>query len=87
MTVIERLSVHRARRYSIRYGNNSNCKSEDFFNLTKIRGEINEKIHNGSAIVMTVAELKQKVRDDGNLPVRDVDVVTTGTFGVISGMH
>lgn len=34
---------------------------------------------------MTAAEMNQKVRDCEMLTVRDVDVVMTGTFGVISG--
>lgn len=34
---------------------------------------------------MTAAGMNQKVRDCEMLTARDVDVVTTSTFGVISG--
>ena len=52
--------------------------------MMKTLREINEKICNSSAIVMNAAEMNQKVRDCEMLTARDVDVVTTGTFGVIS---
>jgi uncharacterized protein (DUF39 family) len=55
--------------------------------MTKTLGEINGKIRNGSAVVMTAAELKQKNRDDEKLTACDVDVVTTGTFSVMSGTY
>ncbi|MDW5550694.1 methanogenesis marker 16 metalloprotein [Methanosarcina sp.] len=47
--------------------------------------EINEKIENKEAIILTAAELKSMVREGKNVTVDDVDVVTTGTFGVMSG--
>src|SRR5512139_3572363 len=47
--------------------------------------QINEKIANKEAIILTAAELKSMVREGKEVTVDDVDVVTTGTFGVMSG--
>ncbi len=47
--------------------------------------EINEKIASRKAIILTASELKSMVRDGQEITVDDVDVVTTGTFGVMSG--
>jgi uncharacterized protein (DUF39 family) len=47
--------------------------------------EINEKIAREEAIILTAAELKSMVRDGQAISFNDVDVVTTGTFGVMSG--
>jgi len=47
--------------------------------------EIDEKIRNGSAIVYTAAEFKRLVREGVEVTAADVDVVTTGTCGVMSG--
>ena len=47
--------------------------------------EINEKIARDEAIILTAAELKSIVREGQTVTVNDVDVVTTGTFGVMSG--
>ena len=47
--------------------------------------EINEKIAREEAIILTAAELKSIVRDGQMITARDVDVVTTGTIGVMSG--
>jgi putative methanogenesis marker 16 metalloprotein len=47
--------------------------------------EINEKIGEGTAVVYTAAELKQMVAGGAEITSADVDVVTTGTFGVMSG--
>ncbi len=47
--------------------------------------EINEKVANKEAIILTAAELKSMVRDGKEVTIDDVDVVTTGTFGVMSG--
>lgn len=49
--------------------------------------EINTKIRNGTAIVMTAAEFKQHIRKGNMMTPADVDVVTTGTFGVMSGTY
>lgn len=45
--------------------------------------EINKKIAADEAVIMTAVEFKSKIED--NLNIDDVDVVTTGTFGVMSG--
>lgn len=43
--------------------------------------EINHKIHQGSAVVWTVEELKARVADIGvTQAAKEVDVITTGTF-------
>ncbi len=47
--------------------------------------EINQKIKNGDATVLTAEEVSKLVRE-GNAPkAEDVDVVTTGTCGIMSG--
>ncbi len=46
---------------------------------------INKKIAEGKAIVCTAAELKQRIAEGERITAADVDVVTTGTFGVMSG--
>jgi putative methanogenesis marker 16 metalloprotein len=45
--------------------------------------EINERINTGKAIVLTAEEFKQMVRDGED--IKDVDVVTTATCGLMSG--
>jgi uncharacterized protein (DUF39 family) len=47
--------------------------------------EIHEKISRGEAVVLTAAELKQRIAEGEAVTVADVDVVTTGTFGIMSG--
>ncbi len=47
--------------------------------------EINGKLRNGSAVVMTAMEFKKEVRGGYKFKVSDVDVVTTGTRAVMSG--
>jgi putative methanogenesis marker 16 metalloprotein len=51
----------------------------------KTVAEINEKLKNGEAVVMTAMEFKKEVRRGRKFKVSDVDVVTTGTRGVMSG--
>ncbi|MCK9299439.1 MAG: methanogenesis marker 16 metalloprotein [Methanoculleus sp.] len=51
----------------------------------KTIAEIDEKIRNGSAVVYTAAEFKRLIREGAEVTVADVDVVTTGTCGVVSG--
>lgn len=51
----------------------------------KTIGDVNRKIGDGSAVVMTAMEFKRLVRE-GDVPsVDEVDVVTCGTCGVMSG--
>lgn len=46
--------------------------------------EINQKIKDGDAVVLTAAEMTQYVEENGlKKAARDVDVVTTGTFGAM----
>jgi len=50
--------------------------------MTKTYEEINEKIGKGKAVVVTAEEMIDVVRDRGvAAAAREVDVVTTGTFG------
>jgi L-aspartate semialdehyde sulfurtransferase len=46
--------------------------------------EINQKIKDGDAVVVTAAEMTRIVREDGaEKAAQEVDVVTTGTFGAM----
>ncbi len=46
--------------------------------------EINERIKNGDAVVVTAVEMTQIVRENGaEKAAEDIDVVTTGTFGAM----
>jgi putative methanogenesis marker 16 metalloprotein len=47
--------------------------------------EIDEKIRNGTAVVYTAAEFKRLIREGAEVTAAEVDVVTTGTCGVMSG--
>lgn len=47
--------------------------------------EINRKVASGEAVIMTASDLKSLVREGKDVTVNDVDIVTTGTFGVMSG--
>lgn len=53
----------------------------------KIRSikEINRKIEDGEATVLTAEEVSQLVRDGEEPKAEDVDIVTTGTCGIMSG--
>ncbi|MCE5337944.1 MAG: methanogenesis marker 16 metalloprotein [Methanomicrobiaceae archaeon] len=51
----------------------------------KTMREIDEKIQNGSAVVYTAEEFKRLIREGAMVSAADVDVVTTGTSGVMSG--
>jgi putative methanogenesis marker 16 metalloprotein len=46
---------------------------------------INTKIADGTAVVYTAAELKRSIAEGETITADDVDVVTTGTFGIMSG--
>jgi uncharacterized protein (DUF39 family)/CBS domain-containing protein len=51
---------------------------------TRTIGEINEKIKNGDAQVLTAEEMKRLVESSGvEVAFKEVDVVTTGTFGAM----
>ena len=46
--------------------------------------EINQKIKDGDVVVVTAAEMTQIVRESSaEEAAREVDVVTTGTFGAM----
>jgi len=47
--------------------------------------EINEKIKGGNVTVLTAEEVSRLVREDNPPVAEDVDVVTTGTCGIMSG--
>jgi L-aspartate semialdehyde sulfurtransferase len=47
--------------------------------------EINQKIEKGEAIVFTAEEVSNMVREGEKPNIKDVDVVTTGTCGIMSG--
>lgn len=47
--------------------------------------EINEKLKHGEAVVLTAQEFKSAVRNGRQMSLQDIDVVTTATFGVMSG--
>ncbi|HEW92624.1 MAG TPA: hypothetical protein ENF81_08795, partial [Thermotogaceae bacterium] len=52
--------------------------------------EINEKIRKGEAVVVTAEEMIDIVREKGvKKAAKEVDVVTTGTFGIMcsSGIY
>ncbi len=53
--------------------------------MAKTIEEIQEKLDSGSAIVLTAEELKTKLREGDEITSKDVDVVTCGTSGVMSG--
>ena len=53
--------------------------------MTKSVEEIREKLNSGDAVVLTAEELKTKLKDGEEISVGDVDVVTCGTSGVMSG--
>jgi putative methanogenesis marker 16 metalloprotein len=53
----------------------------------KTQREINAKIRNGTALVMTAIEFKQHIRNGDAITPDEVDVVTTGTFGIMSGTY
>lgn len=47
--------------------------------------DINEKIKKGEANVFTAQELKEAIKNEEDIKFDDVDVVTTGTCGIMSG--
>ena len=53
--------------------------------MVKTVEEINRKIKSGNAVVLTAKEFKEKIRTGEKLSPDDIDVVTCGTCGVMSG--
>jgi len=53
--------------------------------MIKTVEEINKKIKSGKAVVLTAKEFKENVREGEKLSPDDIDVVTCGTCGVMSG--
>ena len=53
----------------------------------KTTQEINNRIRSGEATVIPAPEFKKRIRDGETFTVEDVDVVTCGTFGVMSGTY
>jgi len=52
--------------------------------MTKTVEEINQKIRSGDAVVLTAMQMKEYVAQNGaRKAAKEVDVVTTGTFGVM----
>lgn len=51
----------------------------------KSLSDIKQKIKEGTATVLTAKEFKQRVLEGEKFSTEDVDVVTTGTFGIMSG--
>lgn len=60
-------------------------ESESMSEAQKSIHQINQKLKNGEAVVMTAMEFKEEVRNGRKFKVSDVDVVTTGTRAVMSG--
>lgn len=48
---------------------------------------INERMARGEAVVLTAQELERLVEEGRDRELRDVDVVTTGTMGLMSGTY
>jgi putative methanogenesis marker 16 metalloprotein len=53
----------------------------------KTLSELNQKIKQGKAVIMTAQELCQLVRDGEKVTIDDVDVVTSATKGLMSGIY
>lgn len=47
--------------------------------------EVQEKIGSGKARVFTASDFKKRLRDDPGFDGREADVITCGTFGIMSG--
>ena len=52
----------------------------------RILSEITKKLDKGTAIVITVQELIDRVSDGENVKFEDVDIITTATKGLMSGI-
>ena len=53
--------------------------------MKKTIQDINQRIHEGKATILTAEEVTRLVKDGEEPQVEDIDVVTTGTCGVMSG--
>lgn len=53
--------------------------------MVKTIEEIQEKLDSGNAVVLTANELKTKLKNNEEITIDDVDIVTCGTSGVMSG--
>ncbi|KXB03037.1 hypothetical protein AKJ47_02940, partial [candidate division MSBL1 archaeon SCGC-AAA261G05] len=52
--------------------------------VSKSIPEINERIKSGDAVIVTAEEMAEIVREKGETEAaKEVDVVTTGTFGAM----
>lgn len=49
--------------------------------------EIQNKIDAGNAVVLTAAEISERIREGEEIKLEDVDVVTTATRGIMSGTY
>lgn len=58
------------------------------FVLVKKRklSEIQKKVENGSAVILTVQELIDQIKDGKKVKFEDVDIITTATKGLMSGI-
>ena len=52
---------------------------------TRTISQINQKIENGEANIYTAEEFKKLIKNDDAPSFEEVDVVTCGTCGVMSG--
>ncbi|MEA1984940.1 MAG: homocysteine biosynthesis protein, partial [Euryarchaeota archaeon] len=55
--------------------------------MTRSIEDINERIVEGKAIVLTAQEVGELVENDDDILLEDVDVVTTATRAVMSGTY
>lgn len=53
----------------------------------KTPGEINQKIRDGTAVVIPADEFKRRLREGEEFTADDLDIVTCATFGVMSGTY
>ena len=48
--------------------------------------EIRKKIEEGTAVVLTVQELLDRISEDGKIQFEEIDIVTTATKALMSGI-
>ncbi len=61
--------------------------ASEFSGKSRTVPEIQAKIDSGEALVLTAAEISEKVRAGEEVRFEDVDVVTTATRGIMSGTY